>query len=355
MKRFFTLFSLFLILFFVACSNQTTGTPVDAENGEDTDIAPDSSTNEDADIIDENDTIDQDNEVSDEDSERPEGYTIAFTIGDISLMGSGVTLATGYVMAVAREDLIKQEEEKPDGTCTFFEAPPKPVKECETDEDCAPEQRCLPRTDSRNNPIPDSDRCVTPDRESLDVGPVTISGFTSGTEQFLFEPNDKVYKQNGQGDGKVDPSLIAYDADYTVTGPDKPTVDGLGIFTATAHMPAKLSLLEPAVQSGGMMPSIPVDPKGDLHLKWSSAGGDLPVTINITGESGYISCHVMDSGDLTVSRELISQVTFATGMMAMKNTLEMIRHIKVPFQGTGVKAGTLDMEQRIVISMNPGE
>ena len=349
-RNFFVVFFMLSFLFFFSCSNATqSGATTDDDTiVAEEDVMQDESVDE---VVDE--MVD---ETTDEDAAAPpEGYTIAFTIGGMSLMGSPVTLATGYVMAVAREDLIPNDEETITGECVFLEGPPKAVKTCDSDADCPEDQRCRPRTDSRGNPIPDSDRCITLNRESLDVGPITISGFTSGTETFLFEPNDKVYKLNGQGDGKVDGSLMAYDTDYVVAGPETPTVEGLGQFGATGHLSTQLNLTEPAPVSGGMMPSIPIDPAQDLILKWTKSDPKLLVSINLTGETGYIACRVADTGEVTVSKDLLSQMTFATGMMAVQNTLEMIRHTKIPFTGEGVKAGTLDMEQRLLISMTPPE
>ncbi len=345
------------LMWFVACSNSTNTSRNDASINTDAtqadssaqDVSVDQNTNE---IAGATDTV-LDQKTTTDVGSVPNGYTVNFTIGNVFLLGQAVTLATGYVMKVAREDLVPEGKEKITGKCEFFNAKPKPPKECDRDKDCAPEQRCLPRTDARGNPISGSDHCVTPNRQPLDVGTIVISGFTSGSQQFKFEPNDKAYKLNGQGDGKIPPSMMAYDTDYTVTGPKSPKVPGLGQFTATGHMPAKLTLTSPKLQQGGMMPSIPIDPKGDLAIKWTASNKNLLVSINVTGKTGYIACRVADTGSLTIPKDLISKMTFATGMMAMQNTLEIIRHIKTPFSGDGVKAGTLDLEQRIVVTMTP--
>ena len=354
MKRVAFLMTFLFAIFILSCGNSVVSGNDDADEQEQSDA--------DNEIVDEmvdeatDEVVDEvSDETADEDvAPPPEGYTVVFTIGGMFLMGSPITLATGLVRAVAREDLIPDGEETITGECVFSEGQPAAVKTCDSDADCPEDQRCRPRL-SNGDEIPNSDRCITLDRVSLDVGPITISGFTSGTETFLFEPNDKVYKLNGEGDGKVDASLMAYDVDYVVTGSETPTAEGLGQFGATGHLSLQLELTEPATIPGGMMPGIPIDPAEDLHLKWTASDEELLVSINLTGETGYIACRVADTGELTVSKDLLSQMTFATGFMAMQNTLEMIRHTKVPFTGDGVKAGTLDMEQRFLISMTPPE
>ena len=298
------------------------------------------------------------------DPENP-GWTVEFNIIDTEMVGQGQSLAIGYFMRGAREDLepAKAEDTTLD-TCVMGESSPR-VPSCTSKEDCAPEQECMRETDSNGNEIENSEHCETPNRDSIDVGPVVIAGFNGGPYQFAYEPGDKVYKLNGTGDGSIDRSIIAYGTEYTITGENMIPED-LQSLSATFRMPPALSLIEPAMTEGGMFgAAVEIDNTKPITFKWEGNGGQGYIDITIMAAQNVMSpvsvtCKVIDDGEFTVPEEFASQLVFGGGgddmmgqMAQMMNMITMNRHSEAPITGEGITSGKVTSEQLVMISVVP--
>lgn len=307
----------------------------------------------------------EENENHEFDTENP-GYTVEFNIIDIDMMGQGQSMAIGYFMKTAREDL--EEGEVVDvtlDTCVMGESSPR-VPSCTSKEDCAPEQECVPDYDNNSGqPIENSEHCETPNRASLDVGPVQIAGFNGGPYTFAYEPGDQVYKLNGTGDGSIDRSLIAYGVDYTILG-ENMLPDDLESLSATFRMPPMLQLIEPATTEGGTFgAAIAVDNTKPLTFKWEGNGGQGYIDITITAAQSLantvsVTCKVIDDGEFTVPEEFASQLVFGGGgdgmmdqMLAMMNMIIFDRHTESPITGDGISVGRVSSEQLIMVNVLP--
>ena len=299
------------------------------------------------------------------DTEHP-GYTVEFNIIDIDMMGQGQSMAIGYFMKTAREDL--EEEEVVDvtlDTCVMGESSPR-VPKCSSNDDCAPEQECVPEYDSQSGQaIENSEHCETPGRASLDVGPVEIAGFNGGPYPFAYEPGDQVYKMNGTGDGSIDRSLIAYGVDYTIRG-ENMIPDDLNSLSATFRMPPALQLIEPAATEGGTFgAAIAIDNTQPLKFVWEGNGGQGYIDITITAAQSLnntvsVTCKVIDDGEFTVPEEFASQLIFGGGgdgmmdqMLAMMNMIIFDRHTESPITGDGISVGRVSSEQLIMVNVLP--
>ena len=312
-----------------------------------------------------------DAEVPEEPTEKEEfdpehpGYTVEFNIIDIDMMGQGQSMAIGYFMKTAREDL--EEGEVVDvtlDTCVMGESSPR-VPSCTSKEDCAPEQDCVPETDSNGQVIENSEHCETLGRESLDVGPVMISGFNGGPYPFAFEPGDQVYKLNGTGDGSIDRSIIAYNTEYEIKA-DELIPDDLKSLSAKFMMPPALQIIEPAATEGGMFgAAIAIDNSKPLKFVWEGNGGQGYIDITITAAQSLsntvsVTCKVIDDGEFTVPEEFASQLVFGGGgdgmmgqMLAMMNMIIFDRHAESPITGEGISVGRVSSEQLIMANVMP--
>lgn len=299
------------------------------------------------------------------DPEHP-GYTVEFNIIDIDMMGQGQSMAIGYFMKTAREDL--EEGEVVDvtlDTCVMGESSPR-VPSCTSKADCAPEQECVPEYDNQSGQaIENSEHCETPNRASLDVGPVEIAGFNGGPYPFAYEPGDQVYKMNGTGDGSIDRSLIAYGVDYTIRG-ENMLPDDLNSLSATFRMPPALQLIEPAATEGGTFgAAIAIDNSKPLKFVWEGNGGQGYIDITITAAQSLantvsVTCKVIDDGEFTVPEEFASQLVFGGGgdgimdqMLAMMNMIIFDRHTESPITGDGISVGKVSSEQLIMANVLP--
>lgn len=281
------------------------------------------------------------------------GYNIFFQIMTMDVFGQVSGMAFGLFLKTAREDLVVEEEELLAlDTCVFEAGGETPTPSCTSKDDCAPEQECLPETDNNGNPIAGSDRCVTPDRESLDRGPVTITGFTGGPATFAYEPNDKVYKKDGTGDGSVPVDILAFDATYELSGEG---MDDLAAFSASVYFPPALKLTAPEPHDGTALPipAITVDTTKDLTVTWDGADPDGTIEVSMTGESGSVVCRATDDGSFTIPADLIGQITFGTGFGAMANNLILDRKYSEKMEGKSVTAGSFDTEQMMMIMVEP--
>ena len=303
---------------------------------------------------------DPDNEFA---REHP-GYTVEFNIIDTEMMGQGQSMAIGYFMRTAREDLEEEEAEDVTlDTCVTGESSPR-VPECTSNADCGPEQECVPEY-NQGQAVENSEHCETPNRASLDVGPVMIAGFNGGPYQFAYEPGDQVYKLNGTGDGSIDRSLIAYNTEYTISA-DSMIPEDLESLSATFTMPPALSLIEPQMVEGGTFgAAVEVDNSKPLTFKWESNGGKGYIDITITAAQSImnvvsVTCKVKDDGEFTVPEEFTSQLVFGGGgdgmmdqMLQMMNMITMDRHSEAPITGEGVLSGKVTSEQLVMINVIP--
>jgi hypothetical protein len=345
------------VFIFAACENST-NTAKDNEPTVDeeevTDEQPDETVDETVDeVVDEN-------EVPDEFDPSNPGYTVEFFFADMNMMGTPTAIIGGYVMKTAREDL-DEEYEGPTymiDTCVLGEEPPR-EPECQSKDDCAPEQECVPDYDDSGNPKPGTEHCATPGRESLDVGPIKIKGFASGEQTFLYEPNDQIYKLNGEGDGSVDSSLITYNQKYELYAED-PTPEDLTPFNGEFFLGNKLELTSHTVVSdGGGMPFIELDMTQPLTFKWTGNEGEGYLEMTITAMLNFettvsVSCTVADDGEFTIPAEYASQLQFGTGMMAqMGSIFSITRKSKSPFSGDTISYGKFGSDQILFTNVRP--
>ena len=296
------------------------------------------------------------------DPENP-GWTVEFNIIDVDMMGQGQSMAIGYFMRTAREDLEEAEvEDVTLDTCVMGESSPR-VPSCTSKEDCAPEQECVPEYND-GQPIENSEHCETPNRASIDVGPVQIAGFNGGPYTFAYEPGDQVYKLNGTGDGSIDRSLIAYNTEYEIAA-ENMIPDDLHSISAKFTMPPALALVEPVAVEGGMFgAAVEVDNTKPLVFKWESNGGKGYIDITITAAQSLanvvsVTCKVKDDGEFTVPEEFTSQLVFGGGddmmgqMLQMMNMITMDRHSEAPITGKGISSGRVSSEQLVMMSVIP--
>ncbi|MBP1592404.1 MAG: hypothetical protein ILP22_10220, partial [Oscillospiraceae bacterium] len=322
MKKFCLVLMFVCVFVLSSCGENSTSKKDTNENNTDTEEQTDESTAE---------TNDEEPapQTDEFDPENP-GYTVEFYIIDTEMMGQGQSMAIGYFMKTAREDLDPETvEDVTLDTCVIGESSPR-VPSCTSNSDCAPEQECVPEYDN-GQPIENSEHCETPNRASLDVGPVQIAGFNGGPYTFAFEPGDQVYKLNGTGDGSIDRSLIAYGTEYTISANDL-IPDDLRSISATFTMPPALSLIEPAMTEGGMFGlAVEIDNTKPLTFKWEGNGGKGYIDITIMAAQSLanmvsVTCKVRDDGEFTVPEEFTSQLVFGGGgdgmmdqMLAMMN------------------------------------
>ncbi len=285
------------------------------------------------------------------DPEHP-GYNVFFQIMTMEVFGNPMAMAFGLIMKTAREDLETTEEEKPEvDTCVFVAGGDTPTPSCTSKDDCAPEQECLPETDNNGKPVPGTERCVTPNRESLDRGPVIIEGFVGGPATFLYEPNDKVYKLNGTGDGSIDMALLTFNATYELSGEGQ---DDLAAFSSSVFLPPSLALVSPEPTTGGTLPfpTITINPSADLTIEWAEPNPDGTMDLTVTGEQGSVVCRVKDDGEFVVPADLLSQVQFGVGFNMMANNLILDRKYTEPMTGSSITAGTFNTEEMVMYIIN---
>lgn len=356
MKKLVLIMSFFVFFLSVSCENSINADKNDNEIPDEVvdDVVSD-------DVADEADEADEEiNDADEGEVFNPEdpGYTVDFFFIDMAMMNQPQAVIIGTVMKAAREDLdVDETVDTALDTCIMGEAMPR-VPECASDEDCAPEQRCVPEYNDSGSPIENSEHCATPDRETLDVGPIVVSGFADGPQTFLFEPNDAVYKLDGQGDGSVDPALMTYGVDYTLSA-ENPTPEDLAPFSGTYKMPPALELLSYETVPGQMGDAIVVDTSGPVKFEWTGNGGNGYVEINITAATSFteqvsISCKAIDDGEFEIPAELASQLVFGSGpMISMMNMLIMTRHAEGSLVGESITAGTIKADQMIMMNVAP--
>ena len=294
------------------------------------------------------------------------GYFVEFIIIDVNMANQPQTMATGYFMKAAREDLNPHSfDESTLDTCTFGESV-ESVPQCASKDDCAPEQDCVLEYDNNGNAYPNSEHCETLGRASLDVGPVMISGFNGGPYQFAYEPGDQAYKLNGTGDGSIPGDMIAYGVDYTISG-ENMLPDDLDSLSATFTMPPSFVISEPVPQpneGGGFGDIINVTPGQPLTIKWAGNNGFGYIDVNFVVmkslmEQVSITCRMVDDGEFTIPAEFTTEMQLSAGdsgnplgdMLGMMNIITVNRHVEAPITGNGITAGTFSAEQMVLYTL----
>ncbi|HEY3357255.1 MAG TPA: hypothetical protein VGQ83_28655 [Polyangia bacterium] len=281
----------------------------------------------------------------------PTGYHVFFDLGTAMMMSQVTAFGIAGFWPTAREDLLP--EDPPAGeldTCAI--AAPAKGAQCAGPEDCAPEQQCLPEKSSSGQPIAGTETCVTA-RALMDVGPFTMDGFTGGPQTFAYNAGQHgAYTTASPGDGSLDPSLLAFDADYTFTGPGDPA-QGIGAFQGQLHVPVDLQLTAPAlVQLPIGFPGLEVDTTQDLTLQWTGTSADEEVTITLTGgppNGKSILCRARDDGELTIPADMLQQANLAA--MAFFNTLTFERRRSGTGSGEGITFVRVGVTQMIMYNV----
>ncbi|HOW52819.1 MAG TPA: hypothetical protein PLV42_12345 [bacterium] len=357
MTRFLMIFTACLaIVILSGCDNdKTTATDADSAVTDDAPFDGDAVLSDGDDLLTDTEEIsDEDDLLSDTDTGPDFGYNVFFQVMTIFTFGQPMAMSFGTIMKTAREELEPEEAETPlpVDTCEFSNGETEtPTPECTSDEECAPEQKCLADTDNNGNPIAGTESCKTSGRASLDRGPVIITGFVGDPATFLFEPNDQVYKKDGTGDGSLDIALLGFGLDYTLAAEGQ---GDLQPFTGTVHMPPSLDLTYPELTTGGSLPfpSATIDPTKDVLIKWADPNPGEELDLTLTGESGSVVCRVADDGEFVIPVALVSQITFGTGFNAFANNILLSRKVAGTIEGASVTVGAFNAEEMITVMVN---
>jgi hypothetical protein len=263
----------------------------------------------------------------------PTGTHFFLDLGTVLLMGQQMALGAGGFWPTARGDLAPvRDPEVPLGQCVVD--PPHAPASCSGAADCAPEQQCVPDTDSNNQPIAGTEHCETP-RSLIDVGPFTVTGFASGPLELQYNAGQHgAYTTASPGDGQIPPEEIVYDTTYTFTGAGDSS-QGVGAFTGSLYLPPALVLTAPAtVTLPSGLPGVQVSLSQDLVVTWDGAvsGGEITVTLAGGGQGGAaVVCRVADTGTVTIPQAQVQAA--GLGNLALVNVLSLER------KGTGTASG----------------
>lgn len=320
---------LFLMTFlFIACSESSSeegdAGPSDSGNDASTGSDSDSDTDADGDADSGVDAYVPPCEDTDAgfDEEEP-GINMMFQMGMIQMLGQNMALAIGSFMPSAREDFDVAETTRQIELDTCVESVTvDPVPSCTTNDDCAPEQQCLPENDpDTGEPIAGTESCVTP-RDLMDVGPFTVTGLGTGPITLAYNAS-----QNGgymaTADGTLDPTSVVYDKTYVIRGDGDPA-QGLGNFHGSIYIPEALAITSPEpIMSEMGTPMIELTPGEDLHLEWTGSNPEGTITINMSSIGGSISCLARDDGSFDIPADMVEIA--GTGGIAFWHMLEVSR------------------------------
>jgi hypothetical protein len=279
------------------------------------------------------------------------GISMTVFIGYIEMMGQGQEMAVGTVTPATREEFDGAESDIPDGpmidNCTFSSGEgEEPVDECQTDADCAPEQKCLADQDSGQK------LCRTP-IDALDVGPMMISGFEGGERTFASNPSQSgAYTENGQGDGSMEAGSIAFDTTYTVTG-EGDAAQGLGAFSGSILAPARITLTSPVPEQTSMGTSaIPIDINQDLPIAWEGSGDPSNTfTVSISGSTGTVTCVLSDDGEYVIPKDLIAHAGLNPDpMWSIMNMVLIQSDAYSDISGDGITRSEMTFQQIIMLN-----
>ena len=279
------------------------------------------------------------------------GIHVSLSLGSVLMMGQSIELAVAGFMPAAREDFEPDDtgDVIPIDTCVVTDEQ-EPPPGCTSDEQCAPEQDCIPsEKDDNGNPIPGTEECTTP-REMMDVGPLTLEGFLTG-------PIDLTYNSGQSGaytvpgtDGSLNAGTLAFDTTYTFHG-NGDAGQGLGSFSGQIALPPALELTSPPLVELGMpgLFGVEANPSQDLSLEWSGATGDGELRINLTGGAGSIDCRVADDGTFAIPAAMVEGVELAD--MALMNLLTLDRPTEGTVNGEGITFHAIDGLQTLLINV----
>ena len=229
-----------------------------------------------------------------------QGIGCFLTISVVQMMGQTIGLAAaGFYPETAIVPFDPNEGVKgfaPD-TCREGTAA---VQECKTDADCVQGQVCLPDYDQSGKPIANTGNCENPTGDPVDIGPMTVDGFSGGPVTLAYNAGQNgAYTPDGQGDGSIDPTTVTPDHDYTISGQGD-AAQNLGAFSGTLHVPPFINLTEPVPQQNQMGSlEITLDTTSDLTLKWDGSSNGY-VKISIQGNNTSVECLARDDGEFTI-------------------------------------------------------
>ncbi|MCL2824552.1 MAG: hypothetical protein FWD57_11220 [Polyangiaceae bacterium] len=261
------------------------------------------------------------------------GIRVEIFVNQMIMMGmQEICMVAGDVMPAGREDFEPDDTPQvPLETCVLNFDTGGGGPSCQFDDECAPEQKCLPSTKD-GQPIENTEHCQTP-RGPINVGPISVSGFKNGTIALMYDSANGAYKPAGS-DGQVDCSLLNYNTTYTLAG-DGSAEYGLGPFTGQVRLGGQLSLTKPAVVAGDMGGAISIKTSEDLVLEWAGSDPNAIMKIDLmgaklAGDSGTITCRTKDTGRFTIPGSMISKIPFG---MQFLNHIMMER--RTPGTGSG--------------------
>ena len=269
------------------------------------------------------------------------GNFINFMIMTSKMMGQDIALGAGAAMPGAREDFNGAAPSSiPLDTCVITQGDPPP--ECTTAQDCASEQDCVLDKDNSGNPIANTGKCTT-QRDPIDVGSFTVTGFNGGPKTFA-------YTENGSGDGQLQPSAIAFNKNYSFSGAGS-SQHGLGAYTGTLFVPSFVSLTSPAVTLHPTLqiPMIEVDATQDLNLSWSGSDGTSVLQLSLASSSATLECRVRDDGSFTITAAQLGQVGLS--IITFINILTLLKETQGELCGTGLKRTDISYQQMFTVNI----
>ena len=253
-------------------------------------------------------------------NEENPGYYGSFDIGVMLMMGQRIGIVAAFFQQTAREDYCAEPETStiPLDTCVLATSE-APTPQCSSNDDCCPEQQCLPRRNDNGSAIPGTEHCQT-SRSPIDIGPIEVSGFKDGSVQLKADPS----QSNGYvpaGNGTIDASKFAFDTTYTVKGDGDPA-QGVSSFEGQVVLGPELELTSPPIEQVDVvmapgfpafpLPGLAIDPEGELALAWTGAVENGELEVELSGmEGGTVKCRLKDDGAFTVPADLVKAAGIA--------------------------------------------
>lgn len=327
----------------------------DGSSSSDADAGPDADTDTDSDT-----DADSDSDTDPGFNPDDPGVHMFVNLGSVYMMNQPIELAIAGFLTTAREDFDEEApaDEMEMDTCRVAEEV-VPTPECETDEDCAPEQVCVPDyDDDSGEPIPGTEHCETP-REPLDVGPFTMEGFASGPIEMAYNAGQSGAYTAPGSDGTLPAGTLSFDTTYTFSG-DGSSEYGLGSFSGEVYVAPAMELTYPPLEELSMegLFGIPANPAEDLVIEWSGENpdGELFISLvgsNLQGDGGSIECRVADDGEFTIPAAMVEAAEL--GDMAFLNMLTIDRRGTGSASGEGMTYDLVEVIQTTVINVIKSE
>lgn len=281
------------------------------------------------------------------------GHLANFDLGLTLMMGQRFGYVAAFFEQAAREDWCKEAASTiPLGTCVIVDPKAAPAPACSTNADCAPEQECMQRVNN-GSAVPCSEHCATP-RMPIDIGPVEVTGFTSGPMTLTADPS----QSNGYippGDGTLAASEFAFDTTYVFEG-EGDSEQGIGAFQGQIKLGPELVITSPElVASGGFgLPAIEIDTEQPLTLEWSGSvdGAEIMLELSASdwgGPRGHVKCRLNDSGGVVLTQDILKDVNL--GDEPFLNNLNIERIVKGTVSGEGITRGEVTSRQVLLVNM----